>query len=86
MYPIKKLSEICEMKPFENCLEKITYTTKIQRKDFLESGDFPIISQEIADINGYWNNESDVFRIEKPVIIFGDHTKIIKYIDFDFVL
>ncbi len=73
-------------KPFESCLEKITYTTKIQRKDFLESGDFPIVSQEVWDINGYWNNESDVFESEKPVIIFWDHTKIIKYIDFDFVL
>lgn len=75
-----------QTKPFESCLEKITYTTKIQRKDFLESGDFPIVSQEVWDINGYWNNKSDVFEINKPVIIFWDHTKIIKYIDFDFVL
>ena len=77
MYPLK---------PFEDCLEKITYTAKIQRKYFLGSGDFPIVSQETWDINWYWDNESDVFKIKKPVIIFWDHTKIIKYIDFDFVL
>lgn len=77
MYPIK---------PFEDCLEKVTYTTKIQRKDFLKSGDFPVVSQEVWDINGYWHNKSDVFTVNKPVILFGDHTKIIKYIDFDFVL
>ena len=26
------------------------------------------------------------FKVNKPIIIFGDHTKKIKYIDFDFVL
>lgn len=77
MYPLK---------PFESCLEKITYTVKIQRKDFLESGDFPVISQESEFINGYWNNENDLFKIKKPVVIFGDHTQVFKYVDFDFVL
>ena len=70
----------------EDCLEKIIYTNKIQRKDFLESGNFPIISQEAETINGYWNTKNDLFKIKKPVIIFGDHTQILKYIDFDFVL
>ena len=75
-----------QIKNFEDCLEKATYTNKIQRKNFLEFGEFPIISQESNFINGYWNNEKDLLKIEKPVIIFGDHTQVLKYIDFDFVL
>jgi type I restriction enzyme, S subunit len=75
-----------EVKIFEDCIEKVVYTTKIQRKDFLESGLYPIISQEENFINGYWNNESDIFIIKNPVVIFGDHTKVLKYVDFDFVL
>jgi len=75
-----------QIKNFEDCLEKVTYTNKIQRKNFLEFGEFPIISQESNFINGYWNNEKDLLKIEKPVIIFGDHTQVLKYIDFDFVL
>ncbi len=71
---------------FEDCLEKVTYTNKVQRKDFLKSGKFPIISQEEDFINGYWNNEKDVFRNKVPIIIFGDHTRVLKYIDFDFAL
>lgn len=71
---------------FEECIESITYTKKIQRKDFLSEGLFPIISQEEEFINGYWNNEADLFKTTTPVIIFGDHTKILKYVDFDFVL
>jgi type I restriction enzyme S subunit len=73
-------------KDFEDCLEKITYTNKIQRKEFLEVGDYPIISQEQDFINGYWNNEDDLFKVKKPVVIFGDHTQVLKYVDFDFVL
>ena len=35
---------------------------------------------------GYWNNANDLFKVSTPVVIFGDHTRILKYIDFDFVL
>ncbi|MDD4965978.1 restriction endonuclease subunit S [Halothiobacillus sp.] len=71
---------------FEDCIEKVTYTTKIQRKEFLDAGAFPVVSQEDAFINGYWDGADDVFRVETPLVIFGDHTKVLKYIDFDFVL
>ncbi|MBZ0106189.1 MAG: restriction endonuclease subunit S [Sulfuricella denitrificans] len=75
-----------QSKPFENCIEKVTYTTKIQRKDFLDAGAFPVVSQEDAFINGYWDGADDVFRVETPLVVFGDHTKVLKYVDFDFVL
>ena len=48
-----------EIKEFEECLEKVVYTNKIQRKDFCESGDYPIVSQEQEFTNGYWNNSND---------------------------
>ena len=75
-----------EEKKFSECLEKIIYSRKIKRKDFFKNGDYPIISQEQELINGYWNNIDDLFKIKKPVVIFGDHTKVIKFINFDFVL
>jgi type I restriction enzyme S subunit len=73
-------------KPFEDCIEDVKYTTKIQRKEFLEEGEFPIVSQEADFTNGYWNNAADVFKVTRPIVIFGDHTQVLKYIDFDFVL
>lgn len=75
-----------QTKILEDCLDKTTYTTKVRRKNFLESGKFPIISQEAEFINGYWDNEKDLFRTNRPVLIFGDHTKTLKYVDFNFVL
>ena len=45
----------------------------------------PIIDQSQEQIAGYWNNEEDRVVVENSVIIFGDHTKSIKFVDFDFV-
>ena len=71
---------------FENCIEKVIYPRKIQRKDFLASGAHPVVSQEEEFINGYWDNEADLFHVTAPVVVFGDHTKVLKYVDFDFAL
>ncbi len=75
-----------QTKSFEDCIERVVYSQKIQRKDFLDDGAYPIISQEEGFINGYWDNDADLFKVTTPVVVFGDHTKILKYIDFDFVL
>lgn len=75
-----------QSKDFEKCLTKVIYTNKIQQFDFKKSGKYPIISQNAEFISGYWDNESDVFKLNKPVVIFGDHTRCLKYVDFDFVL
>ena len=72
--------------PFIEQIENVKYTNKIQNNQFLKKGKYPIIDQSEKYIAGYWNDKADVFYIKKPVIIFGDHTKHIKYIDFDFVL
>lgn len=70
----------------EKCIEKVSYPRKILRKDYLKDGRYPIISQEQDYINGYWDNPKDVFYLERPVVVFGDHTQVLKYIDFNFVL
>jgi len=70
----------------EDLIEKVTYTTKIQKKEFKDKGKFPIIDQSDKFIAGYWNELKDVFYVKKPLVIFGDHTRNLKYVDFDFVL
>jgi len=75
------MKEDWETEQFEDCLESVAYTNKIQRKDFLEVGKYPIISQEQDFINGYWDNSKDLFQVKKPVVIFGDHTPLLAYID-----
>ena len=58
---------------------------KIQTSDYLHSGNHPIIDQGQSQIAGYTNLEDGIFT-DVPAIIFGDHTRVIKYIDTPFFL
>lgn len=57
---------------------------KLKTKEYLVEGEYPIIDQGKEFIGGYTDNESIVYEGELPIIIFGDHTRCIKYIDFSF--
>lgn len=80
------MKEGWEYKKFEDALQKVKYTKKLQTSEFLSEGSIPIISQEEEFISGYWNNTEDSFKVDTPVVIFGDHSRVLKYVDFDFVL
>ena len=80
------MKEGWKYKRFEDVLEKVKYTKKLQTNEFLSEGRVPIISQEEDYISGFWNNPDDAYKVEKPIVIFGDHSRVIKYVDFDFVL
>ena len=58
---------------------------KVKQKDYQESGVFPIVDQGKEKIGGYSNDEGKVIKCNLPVIVFGDHTRAVKYIDFQFI-
>lgn len=58
----------------------------VQSKLYKKEGLFPIVSQSKDLISGFSDEEQLLNKISKPIIIFGDHTQVVKYIDFDFVL
>ena len=72
-----KLGEICD----KISLNKL----KIQQKDYLQEGKYPVVDQGQELIGGFFNNESLIVPNEPPFIIFGDHTKVKKYITFKFI-
>jgi hypothetical protein len=58
---------------------------KLQRKDYRAGGRFPVVDQSKEPIAGYCDDEHFCYRPERPVIVFGDHTRVVKLIDFPFV-
>lgn len=66
------------------CSNETSSSKKIQQKDYLETGIIAVVDQGINFIGGYTNDEDQQYDGELPVIIFGDHTRIVKYIDFPF--
>lgn len=76
-WEIKKIGEVCE---------KISLNgIKIKQKDYLSVGKFPVIDQGQDLIGGYFNDESLLIPSEPPFVIFGDHTKVKKYVNFKFI-
>jgi len=71
--------------PFLEAIDPVPSSTKIKKRDFKIEGLYPIISQESEFVNGYWDDPSDVLRLDAPVVVFGDHTRTLKFVDFDFV-
>lgn len=67
---------------FADCTK---YGRKIMKEDYLECGKYPIVDQGQNRIAGYANDDLGIFE-DVPAIIFGDHTRIIKYIDEPFFL
>ena len=59
---------------------------KIKTKDVLESGAFPVVDQGKVLVRGYCNDPRKVVKVSEPLIVFGDHTRETKLIDFDFVV
>jgi len=59
---------------------------QIPTADILPSGQFPVVDQGQAFIAGYSDAAERVIRDGLPLVIFGDHTRCLKFVDFPFIL
>ena len=73
-------------KNFDEIFEDVTKLgTKIKTDEYHQSGRYQIIDQGQESVAGYTDLEDGLFE-DVPAIIFGDHTRIIKYVDQPFFL
>ena len=59
---------------------------QVPKSEYAENGRWPIIDQGQDFIGGYVDDETRLMRSAAPIIIFGDHTRIFKFVDFEFAL
>jgi type I restriction enzyme S subunit len=86
MTELGPLPEEWEVVAFEKCIKKeASKVGKVKQQEYKVYGKYPIIDQGQSLIAGYCDNEKYVYEGRLPVIIFGDHTRILKFIDFPFV-
>ena len=73
---------------FINTIEpvKLKRSDQISKGKYLTKGMYPIIDQGKEKIAGWTNNGQVIIRNNLPLIIFGDHTRIFKFVDFPFAL
>jgi type I restriction enzyme, S subunit len=73
--------------PFEEVVEDCSAgSAKTLQSNYLPSGRFAVVDQGQQLIAGYVNDAELLCHVESPAVIFGDHTRIFKFVDFPFCL
>lgn len=73
--------------PFEEVVQDASGgNIKVQRGDYLTFGKYPIVDQGQQFVGGFSNDRSDLVKGEGPWIVFGDHTRALKFIETPFCM
>lgn len=74
------------MAEYKTLVKKIPVSPdkKTKQKDYLKKGRLPIVDQGQSLVGGYTDDADMAVKCELPVIVFGDHTRAVKYITFPF--
>ena len=75
--------EVCYLQDISYPISSIGM--QIKSEEIQKDGLFPVISQGKSYIDGYCSDESKVIY-DFPIILFGDHTRNVKYINFPFIV
>ncbi|MEO5344266.1 MAG: restriction endonuclease subunit S, partial [Gammaproteobacteria bacterium SHHR-1] len=69
--------------PFEEVLtDESGGNIKTPQSEYLLTGPFPVVDQGKELIAGYVDDPNRICGGGKSAIVFGDHTRCIKYVDF----
>ena len=71
----------------ESCLKSLALRKmpKVLLRNYKPSGRFPIVDQGQNLIAGWTDDDGGLISTDLPVVVFGDHTRAFKYVDFPFV-
>ena len=73
--PLEKIVTTISAKPYQ-----------IKQSEIVKEGKIPVVSQSKILVEGFSNNFSKILDYKTDVVIFGDHTRNLKIIDFPFVV
>lgn len=84
---LNQLPEKWEFLPFKKVLkDKSGGNIKIKSKNTLTKGEIPVVDQGAKIISGFTERKEAKFKGKLPIILFGDHTRNLKFIDFEFAI
>ena len=79
-----QIPEVWHVQTIASLLDRIPNTLRIQSLNYESSGSIPIVDQSASLIAGYTNNPATILHDKHGYIVFGDHTRVVKYILFPF--
>ena len=79
---MKELPESWTAIALSDAVNNITITDKkIPQKEYLSEGAYPVFDQGQDYIGGYSDKKEKLVDCKLPVIVFGDHTRVIKFVN-----
>lgn len=80
----REIPEGWEVKKLGDIIKKYAdKSTHIESKNILNEGSYPVITQDNGDLISGFTNENNPIE-DVPLIVFGDHSCTLRYIDFPF--
>jgi type I restriction enzyme, S subunit len=80
-FPAFRKAEGWKIEKVDELVDTVTPPKKLPTSNYAATGEFPIIDQSQNDICGWTDDRDAVIHEGLPLIIFGDHTCILKLID-----
>lgn len=81
---IDGIPEGWEKRKIGSLIDKVQRSKQVPSSEYRNTGKTPIIDQSRNYISGYTDDFDCRIELTVPAIIFGDHTRILKYITFPF--
>lgn len=81
----REIPEGWEVMKIEDILGRVKTTPKLVTDEYLENGKYPIIDQTVDVYFAGFTDREDAVLHQYPVVVFGDHSCAVKYVDFPFV-
>ena len=80
----RDIPEVWEVKRLGDLILKYSdKSAHVESKDILNQGKFPVITQDNGSVvSGFTNEENPISDV--PLIVFGDHSCTLRYVDFPF--
>ena len=78
--PMGKIPEGWEVVKVGSLLEKIKRKKKVKKQDYESEGTIPVVDQGRDFIGGYTTDQEALHDKPLPIIVFGDHTRVLKYV------
>ncbi|WP_323785733.1 restriction endonuclease subunit S [Thalassovita sp.] len=78
------LPEGWEVRKVKDLITRLKSKPKVRKDEYQAYGQWPCVDQGQDFIGGYTDNREAIYHDGLPLIVFGDHTRALKFVDFPF--
>ena len=82
--PKRDIPEGWEVANIRRVLDKVITTPRVSAAEYLQAGSYPVIDQTTDVYCAGFTERQDAVVNQYPAVVFGDHSCVVKYVNFPF--